>query len=87
MLRDYRLDEQDSIPGSDLYVQTRLGVHPDSYPMGIGGPFSGDKARLWSDADHSPHLEPRSRMSRSYTSSPPSASMVCSGTVLLYFFY
>jgi hypothetical protein len=32
------------------------------------------------DADHSPHLVPRSRMSRSYTSSPPSVSMACSGT-------
>jgi hypothetical protein len=29
-----------------------------------------------------PHQVPRSRMSRSYTSSPPSASMVCSGTAL-----
>jgi hypothetical protein len=29
-----------------------------------------------------PHLVPRSRMSRSYTSSPPSPSMVCSGTAL-----
>jgi hypothetical protein len=31
-----------------------------------------------------PHLVPRSWMSRSYTSSPPSASMACSGTALLY---
>jgi hypothetical protein len=29
-----------------------------------------------------PHLVPRSRMSRSYTSSPPSASMPCRGTAL-----
>jgi hypothetical protein len=34
-------------------------------------------------ADHSPHLVPRSRMSRIYTSSPPSATMACSGTALL----
>jgi hypothetical protein len=33
-----------------------------------------------------PHLVPRSWMSRSYTSSPPSASMACSGTSLLFFF-
>jgi hypothetical protein len=33
------------------------------------------------------HLEPRSRMSRSYTSSPPSASMACSGTTLFFTFY
>jgi hypothetical protein len=29
-----------------------------------------------------PHLVPRSRMSRSYISSPPSASMACRGTAL-----
>jgi hypothetical protein len=29
-----------------------------------------------------PHLVPRSRISRSYTSSPPSAFVACSGTVL-----
>jgi len=32
-----------------------------------------------------PHLVLRSRMSRSYTSSPPCASMVCCGTALLYY--
>jgi hypothetical protein len=32
-----------------------------------------------------PHLVPRSWMSRSYTSSPPGASMACSGTALLFF--
>jgi hypothetical protein len=32
-----------------------------------------------------PHLVPRLRMSRSCTSSPPSASMACCGTALLYF--
>jgi hypothetical protein len=30
-----------------------------------------------------PHLVPKSRMSRSYISSPPSASVECSGTALL----
>jgi hypothetical protein len=32
-----------------------------------------------------PHLVPRSRISRSYTSSTTSVSMACSGTILLYF--
>jgi hypothetical protein len=32
--------------------------------------FPGGKARPGRDADHSPHLVPRSRMSRSYTTSP-----------------
>jgi hypothetical protein len=31
-----------------------------------------------------PHLVPRSRMSRSYVSSPPSAFMACSGTALAF---
>jgi hypothetical protein len=39
--------------------------------MGTVGPFPGAKARPGRDADHSAHLAPRSRMSRSYTSSPP----------------
>jgi hypothetical protein len=34
-----------------------------------------------------PHLVLRSRMSRSYISSPPNCPMVCSGTGLLYFYY
>jgi hypothetical protein len=33
-----------------------------------------------------PHLVPRSWMSRSYASTPPGASMACSGTALLYLF-
>jgi len=48
--------------------------------MGTGGPFSGAKARPGRDAVHSPPLVPRSWMSRSYTSSPPSAFVACSGT-------
>jgi hypothetical protein len=39
---------------SSLFVQTGSGVHPASYPMGTGGPFSGGKARLGREADHSP---------------------------------
>jgi hypothetical protein len=34
-----------------------------------------------------PHLVPRSRMSRSYTPSPPSAFMACSGTTFNYTAY
>jgi hypothetical protein len=50
--------------------------------MGTRFPFPGAKARPWRDADHSPHLAPRSRMSRSYTSLPSSAFLACSGTAL-----
>jgi hypothetical protein len=38
---------------SILCVQTGSGAHPASCPMGTGGPFSGGKARLGRDADHS----------------------------------
>jgi hypothetical protein len=65
---------------SILCVQTGSGAHPASCPMGTGVPFPEDKSRPERDAVHSPHLVPRSRMSRSYTSSPPSASMACIGT-------
>jgi hypothetical protein len=42
-----------------------LTMAPMGIPMGTGG-----KARPGRDADHSPHLMPRLRMSRSYTLSP-----------------
>jgi hypothetical protein len=51
--------------------QTSSGAHPASYLMGTGGPFPGAKGRPGRDAHHSPHLVPRSRMNRSYISSPP----------------
>jgi hypothetical protein len=56
---------------SNLYAQTGSGAHPASCTMGTGSPFPGGKARPGRDADHSPHLVPRSRISRSYTSTPP----------------
>jgi hypothetical protein len=60
----------------NLCVQTCSKAHPASSPMGTGGPFTGGKARQGRDVDHSPHLVPRSWMSRSYTSSRPCASIV-----------
>jgi hypothetical protein len=68
---------------SSLCDQTGSGAHPASCTMGTGGPFPGGKARPGRDADHSPHLLPRSRIGRSYTPLPPSAFMACSGTALL----
>jgi hypothetical protein len=67
---------------SSLCVQTRSWAHPASCTMGTGSPFPGVKARPGREADRSPHLVPRSWMSRSYTSSSPSAFMACSGTGL-----
>jgi hypothetical protein len=68
-----------------LCVQTGSGAHPASCTMGTGGPFPGGKARPGRDDDRPPLPVPRSWVSRSYTSSPPSASMACSGTALLFF--
>jgi hypothetical protein len=39
---------------SSICVQTGSGVHPCPYLMGTGGPFSGGKASLGHDTDHSP---------------------------------
>jgi hypothetical protein len=68
---------------SSLCVKTGSGAHPASCTTGTGGPFPGSKVRLGRDADRSPDLVQRSRMSRSYSFSPPSATMACSGTALL----
>jgi hypothetical protein len=57
---------------TSLCVQTGSGAHPASCTVVTVGPFPGAKARPESDGDH-PHLVPRSRMSRSYNSSPPKA--------------
>jgi len=51
--------------------------------MGTGGPLPGGKARPGREADHSPHLVPRLRMSRSYTPLPLVACMAVAGQ--LYF--
>jgi hypothetical protein len=56
---------------SSLCVQTGSEAHPASCTMGTGGPFPGGKLfRVVTLTTH-PHVVPRSRMSRSYTSSPP----------------
>jgi hypothetical protein len=51
---------------------------------GYRGSFPRSKARPGRDADQSPHLVPRWGLSRSYISSPPSATMACNGTALLF---
>jgi hypothetical protein len=54
-----------------LCVQTGSGAHPASCTMGTGGPFPGAKARPGVTLTTHPYLVPRRRMSRSYTSTPP----------------
>jgi hypothetical protein len=55
---------------------------PASCPMGTGVYSSGVKRGRGVMLTTHPHLVPRLRMSRSYTSSPLGASMACSGTAL-----
>jgi hypothetical protein len=83
-LRTGRPGDRGSIPsrGESLCVQTGSGAHPPSCTMGTRSPFPGAKARPERDADHSLHLGPRSRMNRSYISSPPQAPAWRSGTAL-----
>jgi hypothetical protein len=58
--------------------QTSSEAHPVSYQMGTRG-----KARPRRDADHSPHLAPRSRMSKTYYLSPSAPARRVAGQ--LYF--
>jgi hypothetical protein len=52
-------------------VQNGSGAHPASYPMGTRGGLSLGVKRAGREADHSPHLVPRSKNEWSYTSIPP----------------
>jgi hypothetical protein len=80
IVSDYGLDDRAiwvrSLAGakdfsSSLCVQTSSEAHPASCITGYRGSFRRGKAWPGRDADHSPHLVPRSRKCRSYTSSPP----------------
>jgi hypothetical protein len=53
-----------------LSVQTSSGAHPASCTMGTGGTFPGLKRDRGVTLTTHPNLVPRSRMSRSYTSTP-----------------
>jgi hypothetical protein len=55
--------------------------------MGTVGPLRGAKRGRGVTLTTHPHLMPRSRMSRSYISSPPSAFMACSGTALAFLYF
>jgi len=72
---------------SSLCIQTSLEAHPATYLMGTGAPFPGGKARPRRDADHSPHLVPRSRASRWYNSSPPCRLHGGNGTFFALLFF
>jgi hypothetical protein len=86
---DYRLDDWGSIPvgakdfSSSPLCPDRLWSPPSLLSNGYRGPFPGGKARPEPDADHSPHLMPRSRMSRSCTSALSCRLPGCSGAAYL----
>jgi hypothetical protein len=64
---------------SNFYVQTGYVAHPTSCTMGTGGPFPGAKRGRGVTLTTYSHLALRSRMSRSYTSSLPSATWRVAG--------
>jgi hypothetical protein len=74
---DYRLDDRRSIPsgGKELFLYPlcpdQLWCPPSLLSYGHRGSFPRCKSQPAHEADHSSHLEPKSRMSRSYTYSPP----------------
>jgi hypothetical protein len=86
-LRFYPRAEAKEDFSSNLCVQTSSEAHSASCPMGTVGPIPGVKRGQGVTLTIHSHLVPWSRMSRSYTSSPPSASMACSGTALLLSYY
>jgi hypothetical protein len=55
---------------SNLCVQNGYGAHPPFCPIGNGGPFPGAKLGRGVTLTTHPHLVLRTRMSRSYISSP-----------------
>jgi hypothetical protein len=92
IVSNYGLDDRDSIPDRDRgFFFQPLRPHrlwgptqpPIQWVPGVLSP--GVKRGRGVTLTTHPHLEPRLSMSRSYTSSPPCASMAWSGTALLYF--
>jgi hypothetical protein len=69
-----------------LCVQTVSGAQPASCTVGTGVLFPGLKRGRGVTLTTHPHLAPRLRMSRSYTSSPPKSFVEYSGTALALWF-
>jgi hypothetical protein len=68
---------------SNLCVHTGSEAHSASCTMSTGGSFPEAKRGREVTLTTNPHLVPRSRMSRSYISSPLKRHRACSGTALL----
>jgi hypothetical protein len=67
---------------SSLCAQTSSEANPASCLVGTEGPFQGGKAWSGRDAENSPHLLPRTRMSMSYTPRPFCACMAVVGSFI-----
>jgi hypothetical protein len=70
---------------NETEVQTGSEAHPASCTMGIGGPFPGAKHGRGVTLTAHPHLVSRSRMSRSYTSSPQAPQWRVAGPLCFAF--
>jgi hypothetical protein len=68
---------------SSLCVQIGSGAHPASCTMGTGGLSLGVKRGRGVTLTTHPHLVPRSRMSRSYTSTAPKRLQRVAGLLYL----
>jgi hypothetical protein len=62
----------------------RLWGPPSLLYSGYRGSFPGLKRSPGMTLTTHPHLMPRSKMSRNYTSSPPGDFVACSGTALVF---
>jgi hypothetical protein len=87
IVSDYRLDEVRSLVekkdfSSSVIAQTSSETHPAFCLMGTRGPFPEGKLLPGDDAYHEPHLVLSSKMSRSYTASPPWRLLCGSGITL-----
>jgi hypothetical protein len=93
IVSDYGLDDRVSIPRRDkgfssrLCVQTSSEAHPASNPVGTGGPYPGVNCCWGLTLATRPHLELRTRMSRSCTSSSPWRLIIKSFILLLEILY
>jgi hypothetical protein len=91
MVSDYRLDNWVRSPAeakdfsSNLCVQTSSEAHLASYPVGTGGLFMEVKLSLCVMLTTHHILAPKSKMSKSYTSSPFGACMVVVGQLYYTF--
>jgi hypothetical protein len=85
-----RFRDSKSIVGTTVHSRlSGLMEKGEGCTMGIGGPFQGVKRGRGVTLTTHPHLVPRSRMSRSYISSPPKRlrGMQWNSLALAFYYY